>query len=592
MAQDDWQIVAAHLGILKAGGTILFLDTALPDALVTHLLEDARPVVVLTRGQDDFRGLPTLDVLALPETKRRSAPPAWLDDPRERLASPLLHERNHRAAQGRRVPARRLREPRALLRGLLRSRSGPGRHLAHVVPGLRRQHVRDVQRLGVGLRGGAADEGADPVRPGSRPRPPRGRGHRALLPAGAADHPHVDPRARSPLPASAATSFLRAKPSPPRSSSGGPVRDGRSSTPTAPPKRAPTRADRACGRGSPSPSAPRFPTSPTSSSRSASSAPLPHGEDGELCIGGVHLARGYRNLPEETAGSSSPTLASAVSTAPGTAAGSTSATQRVQFLGRIDAQLKVRGHRVEVQPVEDLLQTQFAEIEAAVLDYQNQELVAFVTAPSVRDAEIPVVAPAPAEWAARVRESLARQLPAPSVPTRIFLVEQFVAEPGLREDRPQAPARSLSAASRRRCAGGSEPGSRTGARRGGRSRRAAGLRARGPGDLPGGHRPRAGMGRRLRRPRRTFDPDRAADGAPAGRRAGRRPSGICSATATRRGGWPLSRGSFRRPPSSPRRRRDPTASAPSASKQRPRCSPRGTSPPSRCCSSCCSTRLP
>jgi non-ribosomal peptide synthetase component F len=29
--------------------------------------------------------------------------------------------------------------------------------------------------------------------------------------------------------------------------------------------------------------------------------PLPHGEIGELCIGGVHVARGYRNLPEQTA---------------------------------------------------------------------------------------------------------------------------------------------------------------------------------------------------------------------------------------------------------------------------------------------------
>ena len=28
--------------------------------------------------------------------------------------------------------------------------------------------------------------------------------------------------------------------------------------------------------------------------------PLPHGEPGELCIGGVHVGRGYRNLPEQT----------------------------------------------------------------------------------------------------------------------------------------------------------------------------------------------------------------------------------------------------------------------------------------------------
>jgi acyl-coenzyme A synthetase/AMP-(fatty) acid ligase len=76
-------------------------------------------------------------------------------------------------------------------------------------------------------------------------------------------------------------------------------------------------------------------------------------------------------------------------------------TQRVHFLGRIDAQLKVRGHRVEAQAVEDILQTQFGEIEAAVLDYQNEALVAFVAAPSIRKNDISVVAPAPAEWASR-----------------------------------------------------------------------------------------------------------------------------------------------------------------------------------------------
>ena len=87
MAQDNWQIVASHLGILKAGGTVMFLDTTLPEALITHMLEDAQPVVVLTRGQDSFRGLPTLDVLALPETLPRSTPPAWMDDPTQRLAT-------------------------------------------------------------------------------------------------------------------------------------------------------------------------------------------------------------------------------------------------------------------------------------------------------------------------------------------------------------------------------------------------------------------------------------------------------------------------------------------------------------------------
>jgi non-ribosomal peptide synthetase-like protein len=101
----------------------------------------------------------------------------------------------------------------------------------------------------------------------------------------------------------------------------------------------------------------------------------------------------------------------------------------VHFFGRIDAQLKVRGHRVEAQAVEDILQTQFSEIEAAVLDYQNEALVAFVAAPSLHSGEISVVAPAPAEWAARVTAILAKQLPAPSVPTSLFLVEKFVMKP-------------------------------------------------------------------------------------------------------------------------------------------------------------------
>ena len=87
MSQDNWQIVAAHLGVLKAGGTLLVLDTTLPDALITHMLEDAQPVVILTRGQARFRDLPTLDVLMLPESMPPREPPRWLDDPKQRLAT-------------------------------------------------------------------------------------------------------------------------------------------------------------------------------------------------------------------------------------------------------------------------------------------------------------------------------------------------------------------------------------------------------------------------------------------------------------------------------------------------------------------------
>jgi len=87
MSQDNWQIVASHLGILKAGGTLMFLDTSLPEALISHMLDDARPAVILTRGQSSFRDLPTLDVLALPDNVSRGEQPGWLDDPTQRLAA-------------------------------------------------------------------------------------------------------------------------------------------------------------------------------------------------------------------------------------------------------------------------------------------------------------------------------------------------------------------------------------------------------------------------------------------------------------------------------------------------------------------------
>ena len=48
MSQDNWQIVASHLGVLKAGGTLMFLDTTLPDALIDHMLTTLNRLVLDT----------------------------------------------------------------------------------------------------------------------------------------------------------------------------------------------------------------------------------------------------------------------------------------------------------------------------------------------------------------------------------------------------------------------------------------------------------------------------------------------------------------------------------------------------------------
>jgi non-ribosomal peptide synthetase component F len=137
MSQDSWHAVASHLGILKAGGTMMFLDATLPDALITYMLNDAQPVVILTRGRGKFRNLQTLDVLTLPEKITRREPPTWLDDPTQRLAAVFYTSGHYWHAQGCGVPPRRLREPGLELRRLLRSAARHGRHFAHVFAGLR-----------------------------------------------------------------------------------------------------------------------------------------------------------------------------------------------------------------------------------------------------------------------------------------------------------------------------------------------------------------------------------------------------------------------------------------------------------------------
>jgi acyl-CoA synthetase (AMP-forming)/AMP-acid ligase II/acyl carrier protein len=78
--------------------------------------------------------------------------------------------------------------------------------------------------------------------------------------------------------------------------------------------------------------------------------PLPPGQTGELCVGGPSLARGYRNRPELTAEKFIP---NPFDTTPGARLYKTGdlATIRkdgqIQFVGRLDDQIKIRGYRVE-----------------------------------------------------------------------------------------------------------------------------------------------------------------------------------------------------------------------------------------------------
>jgi non-ribosomal peptide synthetase-like protein len=428
MAQDNWQIVASHLGILKAGGTVMFLDATLPEALITHMLDDAKPVVVLTRGQDQFRDLPTLDVLRLPGGAPRRAPPSWLDDPTQRLAAIFYTSGTTGMPKGVECPhagyvnlALSYADYFDLIPGMdatsLTSSLGYDGSMSEMycawvfgcaVVLLTKEQVRAGPDLLPILREAEVTVLFCPP----------------VLLTTLTQSPEVDlpyPLCRYIVPAGEAFPSALVAPW---------TRGRRQIINTYGPTEASTDTSRQSLRpGEPITIGSPFPNVTYVILEIDGLRALPHGEVGELCIGGVHLARGYRNLPEQTARKfiAHPQFGRLYRT--GDKCRIDIKTQRVHFFGRVDVQLKVRGHRVEAQAVEDILQTQFSEIEAAVLDYQNETLVAFVAAPSLCGTNIPPVTPAPVRWAAQVTATLAERLPPAAVPSRIFLVEKFVMKP-------------------------------------------------------------------------------------------------------------------------------------------------------------------
>jgi amino acid adenylation domain-containing protein len=428
MSQDNWQIVASHLGILKAGGTMMFLDTALPEALITHMLKDAQPVVILTRGHDKFRDLPTLDILTLPDRMPRSEPPTWLDDPAQRLATIFYTSGTTGMPKG--VECHHAGYVNLALSYADYFDLIPGMDATSLTSSL--GYDGSISEMYSAWVSGCAVVmlTKEQIRSGPDLIPVLRKAEVTMLfcppvlLTTLTSTPELDlpyPLCRYIVPAGEAFPATLVEPW---------TRGRRQIINTY----GPTEASTDTSRQSLRPGEPITIGSPLANVTYVileinQLRPLPHGEVGELCIGGVHVGRGYRNLPEQTARKfiTHPRFGRLYRT--GDKCKINIRKQRVHFLGRIDAQLKVRGHRVEIQAVEDILQTQFREIEAAVLDYQNQELVAFVAAPPISGGDIPVVAPAPTEWAARVTATLAGQLPAPSVPTRIFLVEKFVMKP-------------------------------------------------------------------------------------------------------------------------------------------------------------------
>ncbi|MCG7317691.1 non-ribosomal peptide synthetase [Brevibacillus laterosporus] len=155
------------------------------------------------------------------------------------------------------------------------------------------------------------------------------------------------------------------------------------------------------------------------------------GEVGEMCVGGVGLARGYWNRPELTAEKfvDNPFVPDEKIYRTGDLA-RWLPDGNIEYLGRIDHQVKIRGHRVELGEIESLLLQHPGIKEAAVLareDYQGQS---YLCAYMVSDKNLSV---------SEVREYVANELPNYMIPSYFVELDKMPLTPNDKIDRKALP---------------------------------------------------------------------------------------------------------------------------------------------------------
>ncbi|MDB4889713.1 MAG: pcbAB, partial [Gemmatimonadetes bacterium] len=165
--------------------------------------------------------------------------------------------------------------------------------------------------------------------------------------------------------------------------------------------------------------------------------PVPIGVPGELCIGGVGLARGYLNRPELT---EEKFVHDPFSARPDAMLYRTGDRARyradgtLEYLGRIDTQIKLRGFRVELGEIESAL-TNIGGVQSSVVIVRedtpgDQRLVAYVIAAPGAEQHTP----------ASLRQQLKTSLPDFMVPTAFVWLNEWPMNANGKLDRKRLPA--------------------------------------------------------------------------------------------------------------------------------------------------------
>ncbi len=167
----------------------------------------------------------------------------------------------------------------------------------------------------------------------------------------------------------------------------------------------------------------------------AQNQPLPPGILGELCIAGANVARGYFNRSELTA-EKFVEIQLFGQTERIYKTGDLARWQpdgNLEYLGRLDHQVKLRGFRIELGEIEAVLSQYEPVTEAVVILYEedgNKRLAAYMTTTDFN----------PADFSAELKIYLNSRLPDYMVPSQFIVLEVLPLTPNGKIDRNALPA--------------------------------------------------------------------------------------------------------------------------------------------------------